>query len=77
MWIQNILDIQVVGVPLLAILLCGLAGILIDVDHPIAYLSKRANHRFLHAPIGIACGIVLLGIVAFVGRLFYLLVLGS
>lgn len=39
-------------VPLLIILLCGLAGILIDLDHPIAYyLLKNPNGRFLHGPV--------------------------
>jgi len=32
MWLQSILHYQVFGVPLWIILLCGLVGILIDID---------------------------------------------
>ena len=52
MWIQNILGITVGGVPLWVILLCGLVGVLVDIDHFIAhYWLTDLDARFLHTPL--------------------------
>ena len=58
---------------LLAFGLCGLIGVLVDLDHPFAYyiLGRRVDdsQRYLHKPILIASilSICLLG--AYIGRL--------
>ena len=55
---------------------CGLAGVLVDIDHPIAYyLLPGASGRFLHTPLLIASCIVLGGLCAYLGGLFIRLVL--
>ena len=78
MWLQNILCYQVCGVPLWVILLCGLAGILVDIDHPIAYyLIPEWSGRFLHKPLLIISGIVLCGFCAYCAGLYIRMVLGG
>ena len=77
MWLQDISNYQVFGIPLWVILLCGVAGILVDLDHPIAYYwLKGLNGRFLHTPLLIASCIVFLGCCAYIGGLLITLVLG-
>ena len=51
--------------PLLVFWLGGLAGVLVDVDHPAAYLTglPREDYRFLHGTffvlaIAVGCGAV-------------------
>jgi len=78
MWLQNIIHTQVFGVPLWVILLCGLVGILIDIDHPIAhYLIPEWSGRFLHTPLLIISCVVLCGCCAYFGGLFLRMVLGG
>jgi len=68
----------VFGVPLWIILLCGLVGILIDIDHPIAYYWIRdLDGRFLHTPLLIASCVVLCGCGAYIGGLLIRMVLGG
>ena len=57
----NLLHRKVFGVPLWAIGLCGLVGMAVDIDHPIAYyLLQNWSGRFLHTPLAIVSGLVLL-----------------
>ena len=78
MWTQNILGITVVGVPLWVILLCGLVGVLVDIDHFIAhYWLTTLDARFLHTPLLIVSCVVLCGCCAYIGGLFCWMVLGG
>ena len=61
---------------------CGLAGVLVDIDHIIfwivQYFSKGElsyTGRFLHSPLLIASGIVLLSCGAYLGGFFFKCVL--
>ncbi len=61
-------------------LLCGIAGILLDVDHLIKSilwpeLPVVPYSRFLHAPLLIACSVALVGIGAYIGGLYIKVVL--
>jgi len=52
--------------------LCGIASVLIDVDHPIAYYTdKGLDARFLHTSILIISSVVLCISFACPRRLFY------
>jgi len=56
--------------------LCGAIGVLVDIDHPIAYyLLQGTSGRFLHAPILIISCIMLCCLGAYLGGLFFRLVL--
>lgn len=63
MWIRDWLNCKVLGVPLYIIGVCGLAGILVDIDHPLAYMLKIPDGRFLHIPFlaGAMCIILYCG----------------
>lgn len=52
--------------PLWAIGLCGLVGVLYDADHLIAYYTSLPG-RFLHLPLFIVCCTLLGGYCALVG----------
>ena len=72
----NLLHRKVFGVPLWAIGLCGLVGMAVDLDHPIAYyLLQNWSGRFLHTPLAVASCLVLCGIGAHCARLYRSLVL--
>lgn len=76
MWIQNLLHHQVFSVPLWVILLCGLVGILVDIDHPISYYwLTNLGRQFLHTPLLIGSCIVLCCCGACVGGLLIRMVL--
>jgi len=76
MRIQHIIHYQMRGVPLWTILLCGLAGILIDIDHPIAYYWLTGlDTRFLHTPLLVSSSIMLCGCYAYIGGLYVRMVL--
>ena len=57
--LRSIRDCKVIGVPLWVIFLCGFLGVLIDIDHPIAYYIIKSEHgRFLYPPVFLlGCGI--------------------
>ena len=76
MWLQNILYYSVFGVPFWVICVGGVLGVLIDLDHPIAYYwAPGLNGRFLHTPILIFSGLVLFGLGTYLARLFFGMVL--
>jgi len=55
---------------LLAFVICGIAGVLIDVDHLISYcFVPEWDRHFLHAPLLIASCAVLVGLGAYLGGL--------
>ena len=61
MRIYSLVRYKVFGVPLYIVGLCGCAGVLVDIDHPIAYyLLQNWSGRFLHTPLAIVSGLVLL-----------------
>lgn len=66
--------------------LCGLAGVLLDIDHPIAYYLippvtgwqyGKILGRFLHYPVALASVIVLCLAGAYIRRLYRGYILGS
>ena len=67
--------------PLRIICLCGLAGILLDIDHLIALVyyyplpAENLNLRIFHTPVLIIVSIAILGTCAYLGRLYIKLVL--
>lgn len=75
MWISNFINHKIRGVPLWIICVCGLAGILVDIDHPITYLVGSRNTQALHLPLAIVCCLVLCGVGAYCGGLYLRLVL--
>ena len=62
--------------------LCGLAGVLLDIDHLVAmviwrYFNPRCiNGRLFHKPVFIATGLTIIGMGAYLTRLYFKLVLG-
>ena len=48
--------------------LCGVVGVLVDIDHVIALFTNRSG-RLLHPPLLITSSIVLCGLIAYVGGL--------
>jgi hypothetical protein len=56
------------GNALLVFWFCGIAGVLVDIDHPISYLLNLPG-RFLHTPLLIASSLVLCGCGAYLGGL--------
>jgi len=76
MWLQDIRHYLASSVPFWVILLCGLVGILVDIDHPIAYyLIPEWSRRFLHTPLLIGGCFVLCGCGAYIGGLLLRVVL--
>jgi|WetSurMetagenome_2_1015567.scaffolds.fasta_scaffold278172_1 hypothetical protein len=75
MWIQRFLRRRFYGVPLWIIGTCGLAGVLVDVDHIIPYWVKGFCAQGLHTPLAITSGIVLLCVGACCGGLYFAFVL--
>ena len=51
---------------------CGIAGILVDLDHPISCILFPAatNRRLFHTPILVVCCVVLCSLIAYCGRLY-------
>ena len=78
MWFQNIIHHQMLGVPLWIIGLCGLVGVLVDIDHIIShYWLTNLDARFLHTPLlAISC-IVLFSLGAYIAGLLCWMVLGG
>ena len=70
MW-YSFLDSMPFGMlALLVFGLCGVVGVLIDLDHPLAYYClHKSNLRFLHKPILIVSCLVLCGLGAYLGGL--------
>jgi len=58
--------------------ICGSLSVLVDLDHIIKfYLLPRRDWRFLHLPILIIAGCMLLGALSYLGGLFLGMVLGG
>ncbi len=75
-WMGNTVHFENGGASLLAFWLCGVAGVWVDIDHPIAYWwLPELSGRFLHTPLLIACGIVLFSLGAYLAGLYFKLVL--
>ena len=74
--IRHTTNFKVRVTSLLVFWLCGVAGVLVDLDHPIAYyLLPELGGRFLHTPILIAGGLLLGGLGAYLAGLYFRLVL--
>ena len=70
-----IVHYKVRGVPLWVIGCCGLAGILVDIDHPISYWITGKATRADHIPLAIISCIILCGVSPCIGGLYGRLVL--
>jgi len=63
------------------ICLCGICGVLLDIDHIIAFLyyyplpTEHLNLRIFHTPVLIITCLAILGTCAYLGRLYIKLVL--
>lgn len=78
MWIRLLDNHLLFGVPLFVILLGGLVGILVDLDHPIAYyLLKNPNGRFLHGPMFIVGCVIFGGVISCCAGLYAWMVLSG
>ena len=78
MWLSDLLHHTLRGVPFWIILVSGIFGILIDIDHPIShYLLPSWSGRFLHTPILIGSCIVLCVLGAYCGGLYAKYLLGG
>ena len=53
----------------------GVFGVLVDLDHALAFLLNIENGRWLHLPIFICAGIVFIGTIAYCSRLHSRMVL--
>jgi hypothetical protein len=62
------------GAPLLAFWICGVVGVLIDLDHPIGYIFGLDGQSY-HTPLLYIASVVLCGISAYLGGLFIWMVL--
>lgn len=71
MGIRNIINYKIRGVPLWVIGACGLAGVLVDIDHLIPSPIKEYPFQWLHVPLAIVSCLILFGIGACCGG-FYL-----
>ena len=58
-------------------LYCGVVSVLVDTDHFIAYqiLGWSQGGRFLHIPVLIVSGVMLVGLLAYLGRFIFRMVL--
>ncbi len=48
--------------------LCGLIGVLVDIDHLVAFFNGW-DERFLHTPLLVISSIIILGLGTYLGRL--------
>src|SRR5271157_3080258 len=73
--LDRIAHSKVRGVPLWVIGCCGLAGVLVDIDHPITYWITGKASRADHIPLAIISCLILCGVSACIGGLYCQLVL--
>ena len=73
--LDSVVHYKVRDVPLWVIGGCGLAGILVDIDHPITYWFTGKATRADHIPLAIISCIILCGVSACIGGLYGRLVL--
>ena len=77
-WAWSGIDLILNSGPLLTFCLFGVLGVLPDIDHPISfYLLPGLSGRFLHTPLFILSGCVLIGLFAYFGRLLIWMVLNQ
>jgi len=75
MRIRHLLHIKLWGVPLYIVCLCGLVGMAVDVDRPLAYWLEIPDGRFLHIPLLAGAVSIILYCCARAGGLFIGMVL--
>ncbi len=63
------------SLPFWVIGLCGLVGVLVDLDHPITYWITGHASRAAHLSIAVVSGLVLCSVIALCGGLFFKMVL--
>lgn len=54
---------------------CGVAGVLVDLDHPLAWALGETPDRFLHTPLFVVVCFIVSYTLAYLGRLYGKLVL--
>lgn len=59
--------------PLLTFCICGVFGILPDIDHAIKidHLPKEATARFLHTPVLVIVSTIIIYLLAYITRLLW------
>jgi hypothetical protein len=75
MEIQHLIHLGIRGVPLWIVGLCGLAGVLIDIDHLISYWNRGHFSQVAHIPVAVVSFFVLCVACACCGGLYLKLVL--
>jgi len=75
MWVRHFISIKVGGVPLWIIGICGLVSVLVDLDHLFSYWITGCTCQPAHPPLAIISCIILCGIGAYCGRLYFRMVL--
>lgn len=75
MGIQRLVCRRVRDVPLWVIGICGMAGVLVDIDHPVSYWVEGHFTQADHIPIAVIGCVVLFGVSACIGGLYLKLVL--
>ena len=73
--LDSVVHYKVRNMPLWVIGSCGLAGILVDIDHPITYWLTGKATRADHIPLAIISCIILCSVSACIGGLYGRLVL--
>lgn len=74
MGLRDITRYKVFNIPLWVIGVCGVAGVLADIDHLIAHFAGW-DGRFLHTPLLIISSLVLLGLGSYLAGLYFGVVL--
>ncbi len=75
MRIRRLIHFKVRSVPFWVIGLGGLAGVLLDLDHPISYWIAGYTSRAAHIPFALISSLVLCGVSAYCGGLYCKVVL--
>jgi len=75
MWASFVEGHSVLFVTLVVGVLCGCVGVLIDLDHVIAFYLGSTHGRMFHKPLLVGGCLILCGCIAYIGRLYIELVL--
>jgi hypothetical protein len=74
-WFSNFRDIVEKHFALFVGFLCGCLGVLVDLDHPIAFLLKIGDGRFFHYPFFFATFFLFCGLFSYMAGLLCSMVL--
>lgn len=68
---------KLANVPLWVIAVCGICGVLVDIDHLAPALGIGNSYRLWHIPLGYISGAILCGVIAYIARLYFKVVLSK